>query len=336
MLNMFGVFSDTCCVLPPPVGTGLAPDVYQKLLQFNKVEGIVATPHSIVEIYNNESTRESLKSLEFITYLGATLDRSVGDALCEHTRLSSVIGSTETGGRFSFHPRDRKLWYSWQFIPEHHVRLVPLEDTGAANGGSADSNVYRVFVDRPPGGEPSLFQCAFWNLSMFKDVETIDTKELYRPVKDIDGSTRWEFVARADDWIKLIWMAKFYAQDIETEILRYPGIKNVLVGGMERPAPFVIIEAKDELLETKSAEELVDDIYQTKVLGANKNDIKAMRIPRETVFLAKKEKPFKMNLKEVVLRREVEKDYQAELEEAYENLKKNQEAGAAKFVELMR
>lgn len=337
MTNMFGIFDNACCVLPPPDVVGLPAEVFTKLLHWNRVEGLIATPHTVVELFGDQQTQESLKSLEFVTYLGAALDQAVGDVLCEHTRLNSVIGSTETGGRFSFNPRDRKLWYSYDFIPESFVRMVRLENSGSAMGGSDESDVYQMFVDRPPGGEPALFQCAFWNFKMFEDVDRIDTKELWKPVRDSDGSTRWQFVARSDDWVKLIWMAKFNAQDIETKILRYPGVKHVMVGGTGRAAPYVIIEAKDELLDSKDPEELLDDIYESTIVRVNAADAKEISIPRETVFLAQRDKPFKLNLKQLILRREVEKDYEEDIEAAYKKLEKTGvNAGMAKFLEFMK
>lgn len=319
MIDMFAVFYGTCVIQPPPDVVGLPPDVFQKLIRLNKVDGLMGFPFTIVDLYNNESTRESLKSLEFITYLGAALDRVVGDGLCEHTRLNSVMGATETGGRFSFHPLDRKLWYTFQFIPEHHVRLVKLEGSGADLGEEADSDVYQMFVDRPPGGEPSIYQCAFWNYRMFKDVDTIDTKDLWKPVKDIDGSTRWETVARTDDYNKLMWMAKFNAQNIETKVARYPGVRHVVVGGEQRVAPYVLIELKDELLE-KDPEKVLDDIYEKVIVGHNEASAKAVSIPRETVLLANKGKPIKLTVKQLVNRREVEKDYKEEIDAAFQKL----------------
>jgi SH3-like domain-containing protein len=327
MINMFAVFDNTCVILPSPDVIGLPPGVFEKIYRLNKVDGLMGFPVTIVNLYANDATRALLKSLEFITYLGAALDREVGDALCESTRLNSVMGATESGGRYSFHPIDRKLWYTFQFIPEHHVRLERLQGSGAAL--NEESDVYQMFIDRPPNGQPSIYQCAFWNYRMFNDVQTIDTKELWRPVKDSDGSTRWEAVARTDDWVKLTWMAKFNAQDIEVTLARYPGIRNVMVGGVERPAPYVLIEVTDELL-SKSSEDVLDEIYQHAIMGVNKNTAKVVAIPRETVLLANKAKPMKLTAKQLVLRREVEKDYEEEINAAYERLEQRSTSEKAK------
>lgn len=317
---LYGVYHSAACVLPPGDVSGLPPDLFLKMLRYNRVDGMLSPPHTIVELFNDERTNGPLKALEFITYVGASLDRAIGDVLCEHTKINVTIGATETGGRPSLHPINRKLWYTLDFVPECNHRFVRLEGSGPAGDGSED--LYELFLDRPSGPDPSIFQSAFWNFKMYKDVDTIDVKELWAPVKDSDGTTRWEFKARSDDLLKLEWLAKFHAHDIETRICGYPGIKHVLVGGEGRPAPYVIIELKDELLENKSAEELLDDIYNQTVVGANKADVGEIRIPKETVFLAKKEKPFKLSLKQLVMRRAMEDDYAEEIEAAYESLEK--------------
>lgn len=65
-----------------------------------------------------------------------------------------------------------------------------------------------------------------------------------------------------------------------------------------------------------SAEQLLDELYRD-VIAADINNIDEIRIPKETVLIAKKEKPLKRNLKQAVSRREVEKDYLEEIEQAY-------------------
>lgn len=342
LTNTYGVFCDTVNVLPPADVFGMPPEVFAKVLGFNQVDGLVATPFNIVELFRDARTRPALQALEFVTYLGASLDRAVGDALCAHTRLGSVIGATDSGGRFSLEPRDRSLWYTYEFIPEAHVRPVRVvPDAGGLEEGDGDgeAEVYQMVIDRPPGGGPSTTQCAFWNTRMFgADVETVDTKELWKPVRDADGSTRWEFVARSDDWVKLIWLAKFNAHDVEDRVAKYPGLRYVMVGGTGRAAPYMIVEAKEELLGSRrTPDEILDELYQNVISKVNAEDSKAIGIPRETVLLAKKEKPFKVSLKQLVLRREVEKDYAEEIQAAYDRLEKV-DGGAAKarFMENMK
>ncbi|RYO81435.1 hypothetical protein DL762_007107 [Monosporascus cannonballus] len=337
LTNAFGVFCNTCCVLPPADAVGLPPDLFLKLMRFNQVDGLVATPFTVVELFKDANTRPSLESLEFITYLGAKLDRTVGDALAQHTRLNSVIGATETGGRFSFLPKDKKLWYTFEFVPEASVRLVPIDKSGLPTSASNDANVYRMFIDRPAGESPPPYQCAFWNFRMFKDVDTIDTKELWRPIECDDGSVRWEFFSRADESVKLFGGVSFDAIEFETPISRHPGVKHVMAGGAGRPAPYVIIEMYDEALAGRTPESIVKDIFNNTIAILNSQVVKEIRIPEQTVFLTKKDKPFQLNLKQLVIRTRAEEDYKEEIEAAYERLEKTgDQSSRDKFLEFMK
>lgn len=313
-------FWNCVTVLPPPDEFGVSPSVFRKIMRLNKVQGIWAPPQTVVELYKDVSTNMMLKHLDNIVFLGASLDQAIGSDLSMHTKLISYISSTETGVRFILNPRDRKLWYTFEYSPEAPHRFIKREGTGAAEDGSDD--LYELVFDRPADGKPSLFCSAWWN-PMYKDVDVIETRELYSPVQDLGGQTRWEFKSRTDDLLKLNWLAKFNAKHIETTILRHAEVKHVLVGGEGRPAPFVIVEPKDGAGEGEAADELLNEIYDNAVAQANKADVGEIKIPRETVFLAKRWKPFKVSMKQLVMRREVEKDYGEEIEEAYARYKKS-------------
>jgi len=112
-------------------------------------------------------------------------------------------------------------------------------------------------------------------------------------------------------------LAKFNAQDIESQILQHPDVQRVVVGGEGRPTPYVIMQAKEGVLDRKSEAQLLDELYEQVISGTNKADIHEISIPKETLLLAKKEKPFQVNLKQVVQRKAVEQDYLEEIEQAY-------------------
>ncbi|KAF2191424.1 acetyl-CoA synthetase-like protein [Zopfia rhizophila CBS 207.26] len=314
----FPVFLNTSSILPTNV-SGLPPALFKKILQRNPVDGICCPPHTIHQLYNDIETHPLLKSLQCIIYLGAALDQNIGDDLWEHTKLTSIIGSTENGPQLDLLPTDKRLWHTHDYVPENGYHMVHIPNSGPKQDGSGD--FYELVLERQSdvNGDPSIYQCAFWN-PMYNGLNTIETKELYAPVKDIDGRTRWVFSARKDDLTKLSWLAKFHAQDIEIRIKKHPDILNVFVGGEGRPAPFVIVEPKESVLDTKGAEALLDELYESVVAQANKADIKEIRIPKETVLVAKREKAFKMSGKQTFLRKEIEKDYMEEIEAAYERL----------------
>ncbi|CAN9113724.1 unnamed protein product [Alternaria alternata] len=287
----------------------LTPALFKKITSMNKVDGMKCPPFTIAGLYEDPVTRDILKSLEFVVYIGAPLDRAIGDDLCQHTRLSPVIGSTETGDQIGLRPADRSLWYTHDFVPENGHKMVPFDTEGS-------DNLHELILENAEDGRTNPFQLAFWN-SGHRHLKRIETKELYRPVKDSDGRTRWAFSARKDDLTKLNWLAKFHAQSIESRILQHQEVQNAVVGGEGRPAPYVIVQVKEGALDEKSEAQLLDELYDSVIVGANKNDIDEIRIPRETVMAATREKPLKVNFKQVVQRRAIEQDYLEEIEQAY-------------------
>ncbi|KAA8615624.1 Acs Acyl-coenzyme A synthetase AMP- fatty acid ligase [Pyrenophora tritici-repentis] len=305
------VFLDSPCIMLPQGEVSLTPRTFKKILQMNQIDGMRCPPYTITTLYDDPASKKLLRSLEFVVYLGAPLNQAIGDDLCQYTRLSPAIGSTETGDQLSLRPANRKLWYTHDFVPENGHKMVPLDIPG--------EDLHELVLEAPKDGRMNPFQLAFWNTA-HRHLDRIETKELYRPVTDSDARTRWEFSARKDDLTKLNWLAKFNAQDIEKRILLHSDVEQVLVGGEGRPTPYIIMQAKVGVLDRKSEAQLLEELYEHIVTGTNKADIDEIRIPKETLLLAKKEKPFQVNLKQVVQRRAVEQDYLGEIEQAYMRL----------------
>lgn len=302
------VHLDSPCIMLPRGEASLTPTMFKKIIQMNKVDGMRCPPHTIVTLYDDPASKELLRSLEYVGYLGAPLNRAIGDDLCQYTRLSPFIGSTETGDQVSLRSANRRLWYTFDFVPENGHKMVPLD--------MSSENLHELVLEAPKDGSRNPFQLAFFNPA-HRHLDRIETKELYKPVIDSDGRTRWMFSSRKDDLTKLNWLAKFHAGDIETHILNHSDVERVLVGGEGRPTPYVLIQPKEGVLDRKSEAQLLDELYHQVIKGANKADIEEIRIPKATVLLAKKGKPFQINLKQEVQRRAVEQNYLGEINQAY-------------------
>ncbi|ORY14274.1 hypothetical protein BCR34DRAFT_479781 [Clohesyomyces aquaticus] len=313
------VFLDCSSIMPPPNEFGLPPANFTRIVQANVVEGILSPPHTITQLYHDPDTLPLLKSLDYICYAGAPLDLAIGDDLCEHTRLMSIMGATETGPQVSTSPLNKSLWRTYSFAPENGHRMERIPGSGIARDGSDD--LHELVIERRPDVE-NIFQCAFFNPA-HKYLSRIEVKELYAPVTDLDGQTRWAFAARKDDLTKLTWLAKFHAHDIETRVQQYAeNVSHVLVGGEGRPTPYVIVEPKDDTLDENAREALLDELYSHVVTRVNEKDIEEITIPKETVIITKKGKPLQKTAKQTLARKEIEKDYETEIEEAYERLRK--------------
>ncbi len=283
------------------------------ITRMNRVHSILCPPPTIISLYEDPESRSQLKSLKYIGCVGAALDRTIGDDLCKFTRLVSMIGSTETGPQWSKRLCDRALWYSNSFVEEIDCKMEPVDTEDPS------SDLYELVLERSKDDTMPSWQGAWWNPD-YKDFTRIESKELYCPIKDSDGSTRWIFKARKDDLLKLSWLAKFHAEELESRIMHHPLVRGVLVGGEGRFSPFVLVELKPGVLDMSNEQQLIDEIYQSVIADTNKATVKEVRIPKETLLIAKTEKPFQRTLKQSIMRKAVEQDYSVEIESAYSKL----------------
>ncbi|RDW59031.1 hypothetical protein BP5796_11955 [Coleophoma crateriformis] len=308
MMAIAPIFLGTRTVLLPADMTHpLDIPKVMKIITENKVSMLFTPPHLIEELYQLPEGLSLLKSLDALCYVGAALDKTTGDNLCEFTTVCPFLGSTEAGAAASLNPVDARKWNSFDFVPEHGPRFEKVTD-----------DLYELHFDRNPPDEYNIFQGAFHT---FPDRNTFATSELYTPTVDADGKTRWVLTCRKDDLTKLSWLAKFHAADIEKAILKHAAVQAVFVGGTGREAPFVIIQPVAELenLSVEEQRKMVDEIYDSVIGQAIEQDITELRIPRQTVMLADPTRPFQRTLKMTMKRAEIEKDYKRDIDEMYDS-----------------
>lgn len=307
-LNAAAFIGLTTVMLPPDIDM-TAPIDRQGIMNVFKhtnADSIITPPSLIEDFYTDLVAFNFLKSLRYVCWLGAGLDRRVGDALTHHTNLFPVIGSTERGAQPSFESDDRKMWNTYDFAPEMGGRFEKVSDS-----------VYELYIDRTP--EHEVFQSYFYT---FPNLDSINTAELYSQVADKFGAKRWIFQGRRDDLVKLSWLAKFHASHIENDIGKDPRVASVIVGGEGRDVPYVIIELKDHRT-VNSPDKLIDELYATVVRDVNLKDNDEIRIPREMIMLSDPSLPFKRTMKMTIMRSEIERDYKAQIDKLYTQREKD-------------
>lgn len=300
-LNASAFIDMTTVLIPPDMAFPLDRQSVIRICQHTGAKSIVTPPSLIEDFYNDKSAFEFLKSLDYVCWLGAGLNRAIGDELAKHTHLFPVIGSTERGAQLSFEPDDMNMWNSFDFIPESGPRFELLSD-----------DLYELHVDRTP--ESDLFQGGFY---VFPDLDSIPTSEIYSPVVDIYGSTRWVFRGRKGDLVKLSWLAKFHATHIEDTINKHSQVNSVIMGGEGRDVPYIIIEPKDHKA-ISDPEKFIDDIYEEVIRPINEKGHKEIEIPRDTVMLSDPSLLFQRTLKMTIMRKKVEDSYEQHIDTMYQ------------------
>lgn len=288
-------------LLPPDMKSPLDRESVIRICQHTGARSIVTPPSLIEDFYNDKSAFDFLKSLDYVCWLGAGLDSAIGEDLAKHTHLFPVIGSTERGPQPSFESPDVKMWNSFEFIPESGPRFEHISD-----------DLYELQVDRTP--EHDVFQGGFY---VFPDLDTIPSSEIYSPVVDSYGSTRWIFRGRTGDLVKLSWLAKFHATHIESAINMHSQVNSVVMGGEGRDVPYIIVEPKDHN-EIQDGEKFIDEIYDTMILSLNEKGHQEIHIPRDTVMLSDPSLPFQRTLKMTIIRQKVEDSYKQHIDAMYQ------------------
>lgn len=239
---------------------------------------------------------------------GAPIDDAVGDALCEAVKLIIVIGTTESYMWAMRTLEDRRDWRYLRPDPRLGWRLEPVP--GGGSGGDddeEDDGPQELVFDRHPRWR--RFQGAF---IMFPDLAVWRTSDLFERHPTNPELIRHR--GRRDDLVKLQWLTKVRAGDIEAALLMDPRIAGALVGGEGRPTPFVILQphASSDEAEAPDAAEL-----WALVDGLNAKYSAEIRIPRENIIVADARRPLRRLGKGTLDRRGILADYADEIARLY-------------------
>jgi len=86
---------------------------------------------------------------------------------------------------------------------------------------------------------------------VYPHLTTYHSNDLYRrhpdPTKSQSGrGDAWIHACRRDGFVKLAWLAKFYARDVEERILRCVSVNAVVMGGEGRERACLLVELKHD------------------------------------------------------------------------------------------
>jgi acyl-coenzyme A synthetase/AMP-(fatty) acid ligase len=287
------IFWDTVPVLlPDDAPMPLDVDLVKRVHRAVDFDGGFYPPSLLRDICEDAEALEHIKKLKFVMYAGAPLDEWVGDLLCKSVHVLPLIGSTEVGMLPLIQPKVDEDWKYYHFHPASGYRMEPRRD------------LFELIIDRKSELEP--FQSVF---KVFPELQTFSTKDLYRPHSE--KPNLWKYEGRGDDLVKLSWLAKFHAKDIESAIERHPKVLSALMGGDDRPKPFLLVELKSRE-ETSDLE----DIWQ-ELKAINKKNTEEIRIAKEMVLIADPHRSFRRSLKRTLDRKAILADYQKDIDMLY-------------------
>ena len=286
------------CPIWPPVHEGAptpAPVVAEMISKLEP-DGAFYVPSTLRDLCLDKAALELVKKHhKWIAYGGAPLEEWVGNLLCTELSLVTIVGATETCLWTLERPDDPRDWHYYRMDKRVGWHLEHFKD-----------DMYELVFHRNPAWQ--RFQGAF---VMYPGLDTYHTQDLYSPHPTRpDEYIRYR--GRKDDLVKLAWLTKVRAGDMEAALCQNPLIANAMVGGEGRPTPFVILEVPKDAGQHKTADELWPIVEEL-----NKSLSAEVHVPRQNVIVARPDKPLKRLGKGTLDRRGILLDYQEDIGAIY-------------------
>ncbi len=299
----FNVFFGMTCVIPPSVP--MTADIIDKVHTFGNVHGSLLPPSSIVETFSNPEYRSNMtRRLQFVSYVGGTLPREIGDAISSKIRVITLFGSTETK-LFPIEIDDDHP--DWEYISIS--RFLGHEFRPARD------NLSELVVVR--NDDLFLFQGVF---STFPDLQEYPMKDLYEQhPRNLES---WAFRARADDIIALSNAEKLNPITMETIISGHPAVKSALIGGQGQFQAALLVEPHQALHGGEQRRKFILDIWPT-IMKANRDCPAHGRIMKDFIMITSPDKPLPRAGKETVQRFAALALYSDEFEALYRSKNEN-------------
>lgn len=243
-----------------------------------------------------------LQDMAIVGVGGAALPAEVGDRLVEQgVNLISRFGSAECGFLMSSH-REYGKDKDWQYL-----RVAPGVEK------------YVGFESQADGELSELVVLAGWPHMAKRNREdgSFATADLFAPHSSTPGA--WRYHSRADSQLTLITGKKFDPAPLEASIATSDLLDDVLIFGNGRPYPGAL------LFKSQQSKGLTDRELRGRIWPAmeklNGESQDHARIPRHMlVSMNLLSKPLEKSSKGTLLRGAVEKRFQQEIEDAYDQM----------------
>ena len=291
------LFNDVIVVLPPAdAPLPMTAEFVDEIHQIVTIDGGAYVPSVLKGLCKTPATFENLKSLKYIKYAGAPLEPWVGDLLSQHLQVIAGYGSTEMAPLPIYTAQDKDWMYN-TFHPACGWRMEPY-----------GHDLHELVIERKE--ELAPFQPIFM---LFPDQDTYHSNDLFR--RHSENDNLWHLVGRADDFVKLSWLAKFHGKDIERVVETHSHVRAATTGGDGRDRPCLICEL-DPSLSEESKVKTFDEIWQI-IQEVNQVNAEEIQLKKDLVLLADPRKPFIRTLKGAVDRRRTLSAYKDDIETAY-------------------
>lgn len=283
-----------------PVGQPTTPATADQVIRYGNVVGTLLPPSLLEAMCSHPDMLESVRSLKYVHWAGAPLAQATGAALCQHVKLVSALGSTESGPYFvRIHDKDE--WQYHDFCPSIGLEFESRTD-----------QLYEAVFRKQSGLE--RWQQIFLVNPSKTEFYTNDLMARHPKNPNL-----WKFVGRQDDHILLSFGSGLWASDMESIITNDPDVQGAIIGGQGRAKPFLILdiaEGRRKAVAGASDKDLINRIWPA-VEKANQQCLEQVRLSKELSMLTQHSKPFVHTAKGTIARASCLDLYRDEIDALY-------------------
>ena len=225
------IFNSTTVVLPlssvPPTGHTLT-----EILKHNKGDWATLAPLTLETISKNMELLDDIApSLQMLTFSGGSLPKIFGDIIATRIKLTSLLGSTESGPLPTMYRHGYDFERDWNYIQIH-----------PAVGAKFDpqpGEVFELVYERSPRTDPHQTVFTFYpELTEFRTKDLFSRHPLHPDL--------WTHASRSDDVIVFLNGEKTNPITFESHVSKHPEVAAALMFGNQRFEAGLLIELYDQ------------------------------------------------------------------------------------------
>jgi acyl-CoA synthetase (AMP-forming)/AMP-acid ligase II len=296
------LFTGTTVVLGPP--GHCSADTFAQILKYGCIDAAICLPTTLEEIATRPDILTDCSGLKHIAYTTGPLSKAAGDIISRHALLYDLYGTAETGCliQYTTDPED------WQYIC-----LDPVHNGAEFRQTSATSSLYELVLVKDAVQEP--FQGIF---KVFSRLEEYPGGDVFS--KHPTKPHHWKHEGRKEDMIVFRHGLTFNPTIHEHIISSHPAIQHCLLVGTGKDRPAAIIDLRHDAgldpATVAGRAQALNSIWPT-VERANRDADSEVRLQRDLIVFAKREKPFLIAGKGNVRRNATANLYEEEVATAY-------------------
>ncbi len=299
-------YHDSTVVLPAPDMPNNGATACEILRRKGGEVTAMLSPPTVVEQLEHEpGGKQEAARLSFLVSAGGPLGPSAGNSLAEVTDICQFIGSTEIGTIPVFMPARE----DWSYFEWHPIYSVKMEEMSRDTLGG----IYEAVLPWDDYVCKDLMVRRVCRDLSIPEKDTWRTKDLYRPHPT--KPNLWKFHGRTDDIIVLSNGEKFNPVTMEGIIQGHNLLQGAVIVGQARFQASLIIEPKPSNT-VEDTDKLIDEVWPI-IKKANTEGPDHARIYRSKVIVTSKDKPFQRVGKGTIIREQILKTYEDEIEAMY-------------------